>query len=124
LRSYGYLPCRTNKESEQMKPPNRNTTETFIGAMYEREDLLRREAQNSRMGRVAYRMAWWVRMIARVAFVLLVVGLLVAITVGPGRAIDWLGAYLIPVGVITASLALLVWTVKRLPNPPYRNWWQ
>jgi hypothetical protein len=49
--------------------------------MYEREDLLRQEAQNSRMGRVAYGMARWVRMIARVAFVLLVVGILVAITV-------------------------------------------
>jgi hypothetical protein len=81
LRSYGYLPCRTNKESEQMKPPTRNTTETFLGTMYEREDLLRQEAQNSRMGRVAYGMARWVRMIARVAFVLLVVGILVAITV-------------------------------------------
>jgi hypothetical protein len=112
LRSYGYLPCRTNKESEQMKPPNRNTTETFLGAMYEREDLLRQEAQNSRMGRVAYRMARWVRMIARVAFVLLVVGILAAITVG------------VITGVIIASLALLVWAVKRLPNPPYRNWWQ
>ncbi len=111
-----------------MKPSNRNTTETFLGAMYEREDLLRRGAQNSRMGRVAYRMARWVRIIARVAFVLLVVGILAAITVGPSKAIYWLGAYLIPVGVITgviiASLALLVWAVKRLPNPPYRNWWQ
>ena len=111
-----------------MKPPTRNTTETFLGTMYEREDLLRQEAQNSRMGRVAYRMARWVRMIARVAFVLLVVGILAATTVGPDRAIDWLGAYLIPVGAITgviiASLALLVWALKKLPTAVHRDWWQ
>jgi len=56
------------------------------------------------------------------------VGVLAATVVGPGRAIDWLGNYLIPVGVITglviASLALLVWVVKRLPESPLRDWWQ
>jgi protein-S-isoprenylcysteine O-methyltransferase Ste14 len=61
---------------------------------------------------------------------IVVVGLVAvaATVVGPAKAIDWLVNYLIPVGVITgviiASLALLVWAVKRLPNPPYRNWWQ
>jgi protein-S-isoprenylcysteine O-methyltransferase Ste14 len=56
------------------------------------------------------------------------VGVLAATVVGPRRAIDWLGNYLIPVGVITglviASLALLVWVVKRLPESPLRDWWQ
>ncbi len=60
------------------------------------------------------------------AVVLVVV--LAATVVGPGKAIDWLGNYLIPVGVITglviASLALLVWVVKRLPESPLRDWWQ
>jgi hypothetical protein len=119
LRSYGYLPCRTNKESEQMKPPNRNTTETFLGAMYEREDLLRQEAQNSRMAR-------WGRMIARVALVLLVVGILAAITVGPGRAIDWLGAYLIPVlvvlGGIVGVFGLAAWEITKLHDRHKQPW--
>jgi protein-S-isoprenylcysteine O-methyltransferase Ste14 len=60
--------------------------------------------------------------------VVLVGVVLAATVVGPGRAIDWLGNYLIPVGVITglviASLALLVWVVKRLPESPLRDWWQ
>jgi branched-subunit amino acid permease len=60
--------------------------------------------------------------------VVVLVVVLAAIVVGPGRVIELVGAYLIPVGVITgviiASLALLVWAVKRLPNPPYRDWWQ
>ncbi len=51
-----------------------------------------------------------------------------AIVVGPGRVIDWLGGYLVPVvvvlAVIIAALALLVWVVERLPNPPYRDWRQ
>ncbi len=51
-----------------------------------------------------------------------------AMVVGPGRAIDWLGGYLVPVvvvlAVIIAALALLVWVVERLPNPPYRDWRQ
>jgi protein-S-isoprenylcysteine O-methyltransferase Ste14 len=63
------------------------------------------------------------------AIVVVVLVVVVAATVvGPGKAIDWVGNYLIPVvvitGVVIAALALLVWAVKRLPNPPYRNWWQ
>ena len=66
---------------------------------------------------------------AALSTIVVVVLVVVAATVlGPGKAIYWVGNYLIPVGVITgviiASLALLVWAVKRLPNPPYRNWWQ
>ena len=64
----------------------------------------------------------------RIVFVLLVVGIPAAIAFGPGSAIGWVGTYLIPVAVITgvviASLALLVWVVKRLPESPLRDWWQ
>lgn len=61
--------------------------------------------------------------------VVVFVGLLAAMmVVGPGEAIDWVGTYLFPVGVITgvviAALALLVQTVKRLPTSPLRDWYQ
>ncbi len=104
-----------------MHPPNHRPTETFLGAMYEREDLLRQEAQNSRMARR-------VRTIAKVAFVLMVVGIVAAIAVGPGRAIDWLVNDLMPVAVITgviiAAFALLLYAYKRLPESPLRDWYQ
>ncbi len=104
-----------------MRPPTLNSTETSLGASYLREDLLQREARNNRVAR-------WIRKIARVAFVLMVVGVLAATLVGTGEAIGWLSAYLIPVvvvlAVIIASLALLVWVLERLPNPPYRDWRQ
>jgi hypothetical protein len=70
------------------------------------------------------------RRIVAISTMLLVVlvGVLAATVAGPGRTIDWLGNYLIPVGVITglviASLALLVWVVKRLPESPLHDWWQ
>jgi hypothetical protein len=102
----------------KMNPQNPNPTETILGTMPERDDLLRQEAFNGRAGR-------WVRTIARGAFVLLVAGILAATVVGPGRAIDWVGSYLIPVavilGVITAVLALLVWVIETTPDPPYRD---
>ncbi len=104
-----------------MRLTNLNPTETSLGASHQRDDFLEQEARNSGVARR-------VRTLARVALVLLVVVVVTVIAVRPGRAIDWVGNYLIPVGVITgviiASLALLVWAVKRLPNPPYRNWWQ
>ena len=60
--------------------------------------------------------------------VVVFVGLLAAIVVGPGRTIGWIVTYFIPVGVILgvviAVLALLVWALKKLPTPPYRDWWQ
>ena len=61
--------------------------------------------------------------------VVVFVSLLAAmIVVGPGRAIDWLVNYLIPVvvmvGVVIAALALLVQAVKRLPTSPLRDWYQ
>ena len=101
-----------------MHPLNLNSTETSLGASHQRDDFLEQEASKSRVAR-------WGRTIARVVLVFLVAGILAAIAVGPSAAIDWLVNYLIPVGVITgviiASLALLVWAVKRLPNPPYRD---
>jgi hypothetical protein len=55
------------------------------------------------------------------------VGLLAAV-VGPGNLYYWVGTYLVPVmvllGVVIAVLALLVWALKRLPDPPYRDRWQ
>jgi hypothetical protein len=108
-----------------MRPQTHNPTETYLGSMYVREDLLRQEAHNSRVGRVAHRLARWVRTMARIVFVLLVVGIPAAIAFGPGAAIGWVGTYLMPVAVITgaiiATLALLVWVVKRSPDPPYRD---
>jgi branched-subunit amino acid permease len=60
--------------------------------------------------------------------VVVLVVVVAAIVVGPGRVIDWAGTYLIPVGVMTgvviAALALLVQTVKRLPTSPLRDWYQ
>jgi len=104
-----------------MRLTNLNPTETSLGASHQRDDSLAQEAHNSRVARR-------VQTIARVALVLLVVGILAVIVVGPGRAIDWVGSYLIPVGVITgvviASLALLVWVVKRLPESPFRDRYQ
>jgi hypothetical protein len=99
-----------------MNPANRNTTEMIVGSMYVREDLLRQEAHNSRVGRVAHRVARWVRTIARIMFVLLVVGIPVALAVGPSIALGWVGAYLFPVvavlGVMFGAFGLLMWGLK------------
>jgi hypothetical protein len=60
--------------------------------------------------------------------VVVLVGLLAAIVVGPDRAIDWLGAYLIPMvvitGVVIAAVALLLYASKKLPDSPLRDWWR
>jgi uncharacterized membrane protein len=97
--------------------PNRNPTELY----YKRDALLRQEACNKRLGRPLATLS------TMLVVIVLFVGL-ASIVVGPGRAIDWAGTYLIPVGVITgvviAALALLVQTVKRLPTSPLRDWYQ
>ena len=53
------------------------------------------------------------------------VGLAAIVVVGLESFGHWIGTYLIPVvvivGVVIAALALLVWAVKRLPNPPSRD---
>jgi hypothetical protein len=59
-----------------------------------------------------------VRTIAKVAFVLMVVGVVAAILVGPSIAIGWFGAYLFPVvavlGVMLGAFGLLMWGVLKL----------
>jgi FtsH-binding integral membrane protein len=51
-----------------------------------------------------------------------VVGL--AAVVGP----NWVGNYVVTaivvLGVVFVAVSATVWVVKRLPNPPYRDWWQ
>ena len=63
-------------------------------------------------------MARRVRTIAKVAFVLMVVGVVAAILVGPGIAIGWVGAYLFPVvavlGVMLGAFGLLMWGILKL----------
>jgi protein-S-isoprenylcysteine O-methyltransferase Ste14 len=105
-----------------MHPPNHRPTEMYLGTSDDRRDLLRQQAvgrRQARPGRAS------VATLAAVVFLVLV---LAAVVVGPGRAIDWLVNYLIPVGVITgviiASFALLLYAFKRLPESPLRDWWQ
>ena len=51
-----------------------------------------------------------------------VVGL--AAVVGP----KWVGNYVVTaivvLGVVFVTVSATVWAVKRLPTPPYRDWWQ
>ena len=51
-----------------------------------------------------------------------VVGL--AAVVGP----NWVGNYVVTaivvLGVVFVAVSVTVWVVKRLPTPPYRDWWQ
>ena len=52
------------------------------------------------------------------------VGLLAAV-VGPGSLYYWVVTYLVPImtmlGVVIGALWLLVWALKKLPDPPYRD---
>ncbi len=94
-----------------MRLTNLNPTETSLGASHQRDDFLEQEARNSRVARR-------VRAIARVVFVLMVVGVVAAILVGPGIAIGWFGAYLFPVvavlGVMFGAFGLLMWGILKL----------
>jgi hypothetical protein len=66
------------------------------------------------------------RLITTLALIFLVligvVGL--AAFVGP----SWVGNYVVTaivvLGVVFVLVSATVWVVKRLPNPPYRDWWQ
>ena len=66
------------------------------------------------------------RLITTLALIFLVligvVGL--AAVVGP----NWVGNYVVTaivvLGVVFVTVSATVWAVKRLPNPPYRDWWQ
>ena len=94
-----------------MRLTNLNPTETSLGASHQRNDFLGQEARNSRVARR-------VRTIARLVFVLMVVGVVAAILVGPSIAIGWVGAYLFPVvavlGVMLGAFGLLMWGVLKL----------
>ena len=66
------------------------------------------------------------RLITKLALIFMVViGVVgLAAVVGP----NWVGNYVVTamviLGVVFVSVAAGVWVVKRLPNPPYRDWWQ
>ena len=101
-----------------MNPPNHRPTEMYLGTSVQRRDLLRQEARAGRRPIVALS-----------TMLVLVCGFVgLAAIVGPGRAIDWLVNYFVPVvvvtGVIIASLALVGWSVKMLPESPLRDWYQ
>ena len=84
-----------------MHPPNHRPTETYRGPSDERRDPLRQEARDRRLlarrGRAG---------IATLAVVFLVL-VLAAVVVGPGRAIGWVGDYLIPVGLVVGVLGVV-----------------
>ncbi len=90
-----------------MHPPNHRPTEMYLGTSDERRDLLRQQARNRRSRAALYTM-----------LVVVLLGILAAIVVGPGRVIDWLGAYLIPVlvvlGVIVGVFGLAAWEIAKL----------
>ena len=94
-----------------MNPPDRNPTERILGTMYERDDLLLQRARNGRPAR-------WVRTIARVTFVLLLLALVPFLLAGPYGAIGWAGTYLVPVVVVSLVLGCafgpLVWVALKL----------
>ena len=81
-----------------MYSPNRNPTELY----YERDALLRQEARNKYQA---------FRPLATLSTVLVVIVVLVglaAIVVGPGRAIDYIGAHLVPGLGMLGALAVVV----------------
>ena len=64
-----------------------------------------------------------ITMLAVIFVVLIGVVGLVAV-VGP----NWVGNYVVTaivvLGVVFVTVSATVWVVKRLPTPPYRDWWQ
>ncbi len=98
-----------------MHPPNHRPTEMNLGTSDDRRDLLRQQARNRRSRAALYTM-----------LVVVLVGILAAIFVGPGRVIDWLGAYLIPVlvvlGVIVGVFGLAAWEIAKLHDKHKQPW--
>lgn len=96
--------CAGRRRRAKMYPPNHKPTETYIGTSDVREDLLRQEARNR--GPLA-------ALSAMLAVVLVIVGLLAAVVVGPGAAIGWVVIYLIPtlviLGVVVGTIFLVAW---------------
>ena len=87
-----------------MHPPNHRPTDMYLGTSDVREDLLRREARNRR------------RLVAlsdMLVVILVIVGVLAAVVVGPGEAIGWVVTYLIPtlviLGVVVGTIFLVAW---------------
>jgi hypothetical protein len=58
--------------------------------------------------------------------VVVLVAVVAAIAIGPGRVIDWLGAYLIPVlvvlGVIVGVFGLAAWEIAKLHDKHKQPW--
>ena len=66
------------------------------------------------------------RLITTLAVIIaVVIGL---VTLAAIMGLNWVGLYFVPViailGVVLVCLSLLVWVVKRIPDPPYRDWRQ
>jgi hypothetical protein len=84
-----------------MRPPNHRPTEMYLGTSDERRDLLRREARGRRQARPGR-----ARIATLAGVVFLVMVLAAVVVVGPGRAIGWVGDYLIPVGLVVGVLGV------------------
>ena len=102
-----------------MRPPTPNPTETSLGMLNEREDLLEQVARKSRVAR-------WGRAIARVAVAFSVVVLAVLLFGPPSGAIGWVVNDLIPVvlvvGVIFGVYGVAAWRIVTLYDK-YRQHW-
>ena len=89
-----------------MYSPNRNPTELYDERRNERGALLRQEARNKRLARPLATLSTTL-----VVFVVFVG--LASIAVGPGRVIDWVGIYFLPMlgilGVLIVLGRLLMW---------------
>jgi hypothetical protein len=103
-----------------MYAPNRNPTKLY----YERDALLRQEVRNKRLVRPLAALS--TMLVVIVAFVGLA-----SITVGPGRAIEWVGTYLVHVvgilGVLAVVAGLSMWEGGKDPDdgtkPFDRHYW-
>jgi uncharacterized Tic20 family protein len=86
-----------------MHPSNHKLTETILGTSYVREELLRQEARSRRP---------LAALSALLAVVLVIVGFLAAVVVGPSEAVGWVVIYLtftlVILGVVFGVVGLLV----------------
>jgi hypothetical protein len=109
LRSHGYRPCRTKKEEVALM---RQENETPAN---------RRRRLHAALYRPYTRASTML-----VVLLVVLVGILAAIVMGPGRVIDWLGAYLIPVlvvlGVIVGVFGLAAWEIAKLHDNHKQPW--
>ena len=93
-----------------MYPPNQNPTELY----YERQALLRQEARNKRLARRP------LEVLSTMLVVLDAFVSLASILVGPGRAIEWVGTYLVQVveilGLLIVVIGLSMWEGRKIPD--------